>query len=98
MIVSDKKYENLRPAINLVSLAINTSSNISTTSAYIVFLTEMQKRQILRNGFALLKNDITTIFYGYDTCVFANIKSLGLIDFILKSEYTDTENEETGPS
>jgi len=27
---------------------------------YILFLTEMQKRQIPENGFALLKNDITT--------------------------------------
>jgi hypothetical protein len=41
-------------------LAIITGSNISILIAYIVFLTEMQKRQNLRNGFALLENDITT--------------------------------------
>jgi hypothetical protein len=36
-----------------------TGSSISISSTYILFLTEMQKRQTLRNGFALFKNDIT---------------------------------------
>ena len=49
-------------------LAINTDSSTSSSNTYIVFVTKLQKRQILRNGFALFKNDITTIFYRYDTC------------------------------
>jgi len=40
-------------------LAINTGSSILTSSTYIVFLTKLQKRQTQRNGFGLLKNDIT---------------------------------------
>jgi hypothetical protein len=43
----------------LCLLAINTGSNISILITYIVFLTEMQKRQTLEKGFALFKNDIT---------------------------------------
>jgi hypothetical protein len=43
----------------LCFLAINTGSSISTSSTYIVFLTKMQKRKTLDNGFALFKNDIT---------------------------------------
>ena len=49
-------------------LAINTGSSISTSSTYIVFLTKLQKGESPRKGFALFKNDITTIFYRYDTC------------------------------
>jgi len=40
-------------------LAKSTSSTISISSTYIVFLTKLQKRQIPEKGFALLKNDIT---------------------------------------
>jgi len=50
-------------------LASLASLVISIQTTYIVFLTEMQKRQTLQNGFASIKNDITTIFYGHDTCV-----------------------------
>jgi len=42
-------------------LARTKGQSISISSTYIVFLTEMQKRQTLSNGFALLKNDITSI-------------------------------------
>jgi len=45
----------------LCFLAMNTSSSTSIASTYILFLTEMQKRQIPENGFALLKNAITKI-------------------------------------
>ena len=41
-------------------LAKTKGQRISIFSTYILFLTEMQKRQISENGFALLKNDITT--------------------------------------
>ena len=41
-------------------LAKSTSSSISTSSTYILFLTKLQKRQIPEKGSALLKNDITT--------------------------------------
>ena len=40
-------------------LAILTSPSISILITYIVFLTEMQKRQTLVKRFALFKNDIT---------------------------------------
>jgi len=40
-------------------LAKTTGSSISTSITYILFLTEMQKRQTLLKGFALFKNDIT---------------------------------------
>jgi len=50
-------------AVNDKYLAINTGSSISTSSTYILFLTKMQKRQTLSNGFAFLENDITG-FYG----------------------------------
>jgi hypothetical protein len=40
-------------------LAIITGLNISISSTYILFLTKLQKRQTLINGFALSKNDIT---------------------------------------
>jgi len=36
---------------------------------YILFLTEMQKRQIPSNGFALLEKRYHTIFYWNETCV-----------------------------
>jgi hypothetical protein len=36
-------------------LAINTGSNISTSSTYILFLTKMQKRQTPEKGFALFE-------------------------------------------
>ena len=42
-----------------IHLAINTGSSISTSSTYLLFLTEMQKRQIPEKGFALIENDIT---------------------------------------
>jgi hypothetical protein len=41
-------------------LAITTSPIILIASTYIVFVAKLQKRQIPENGFALLKNDITT--------------------------------------
>jgi hypothetical protein len=44
---------------NFRYLAILTSPSISILITYIVFLTEMQKRQILKKRFALFKNDIT---------------------------------------
>jgi hypothetical protein len=53
---SEKKL----PRSGFVHLAKSTGSSISTSSTYIVFVTEMQKRQIPENGFALLKNDITS--------------------------------------
>jgi len=40
-------------------LAKTTSPSISILITYILFLTEMQKRQTLLKGFALFKNDIT---------------------------------------
>ena len=40
-------------------LASTTGSSTSFSITYILFLTEMQKRQTLLKGFALLKNDIT---------------------------------------
>jgi len=36
--------------------AINTGSSISITITYIAFVTKMQKRQTLSNGFALIDN------------------------------------------
>jgi hypothetical protein len=42
-------------------LASTTGSNISILITYIVFVTKMQKRQTPEKGFALFKNDITTI-------------------------------------
>jgi hypothetical protein len=41
-------------------LAISTSSSISISITYILFLTKMQKRQTLEKGLPLLENDITT--------------------------------------
>jgi len=58
-----------RGAVDYIYLAKTTGSSISILITYIVFLTKMQKRQTLVKGFALIKNDITTIFYRYDTCV-----------------------------
>ena len=40
-------------------LAKTSGSSISIYSTYILFLTKLQKRQTLSNGFALFKNDIT---------------------------------------
>jgi hypothetical protein len=40
-------------------LAKTTSSSISISSTYIVFVTKLQKRQTPDEGFALFKNDIT---------------------------------------
>jgi hypothetical protein len=42
-------------AFFLEYLASLASSRISILGSYIVFLTKLQKRQILQNGFALLK-------------------------------------------
>jgi hypothetical protein len=39
--------------------AKTTDSSTSISSTYILFLTEMQKRQIPEKGFALIENDIT---------------------------------------
>ena len=50
-------------------LAKTKGQSISISITYILFLTELQKRQARRNGFAFIENDITTIFYRYDTCV-----------------------------
>jgi hypothetical protein len=44
---------------NFRYLAINTIYNGLIWIAYIVFVTKMQKRQTLWNGFALYENDIT---------------------------------------
>ena len=44
---------------NLCLLAKTTGPSTLTSSTYILFLTEMQKKQTPENGFALLKNDIT---------------------------------------
>jgi hypothetical protein len=44
-------------------LAINASPSISISITYIVFLTKMQKRQILLNGFAFFENYIKNILY-----------------------------------
>jgi hypothetical protein len=41
-------------------LAKTKSQSISVSITYILFLTEMQKRQILEKEFANYKNDITT--------------------------------------
>jgi len=43
-------------------LAINTGSSISTSSTYILFLTEMQNRQTLPNGFAYFEKTISQNF------------------------------------
>jgi hypothetical protein len=42
-----------------IYLAKTKGQSISISITYIVFLTEMQKRQTLHNEFALFKNDIT---------------------------------------
>jgi len=44
---------------NFMYLAINTGSSTSISSTDIIFLTKLQKRQILEKGSALFKNDIT---------------------------------------
>ena len=49
--------------IDYMYLAISAGINISISVTYILFLTEMQKRQTPENGFAFLKNDITNVFY-----------------------------------
>jgi hypothetical protein len=53
----------------LCYLAKTTGPSIYIFFTDILFLTEMQKRQPREKGFALIENDITTIFYRYDTCV-----------------------------
>ena len=50
---------NRRGIVDYRYLAKTTGSSISTSSTYILFLTEMQKRQTLVKRFALFKNDIT---------------------------------------
>jgi hypothetical protein len=51
--------QKLCPAFFLEYLAKTKGQIISISSTYILFLTEMQKRQTLIKGFTLLKNDIT---------------------------------------
>jgi hypothetical protein len=43
-----------RDVLDYRYLARTTGSNISILITYIVFVTKMQKRQTLRNGFALI--------------------------------------------
>ena len=45
--------------VDYMYLAINTTWNDLIWITYIVFVTEMQKRQTQRNKFALFENDIT---------------------------------------
>jgi hypothetical protein len=51
--------QKLCPAFFLEYLAKTKGQIISISSTYILFLTEMQKRQTLEKGSALFKNDIT---------------------------------------
>jgi hypothetical protein len=51
--------QEIQTCQNLCLLASTTGSSTLTSSTDILFLTKMQKRQTLRNGFALLENDIT---------------------------------------
>jgi len=53
------KSEDLEPKLNLCFLAINTGQSTSISITYILFLTKLQKRQTLRNGFAFLISDNT---------------------------------------
>ena len=53
----------------LCLLAKTTGQSTSISSTYILFLTKMQKGKSCEVDLPLLENDITTIFYGYDTCV-----------------------------
>jgi hypothetical protein len=46
--------------VSLCFLAKTAGLSISISITYILFLTEMQKRQTLEKEFALFKNDITT--------------------------------------
>ena len=48
-----------RDVVDYRYLAKSTDPSTLTSSTYILFLTKLQKRQTLENGFALLKNDIT---------------------------------------
>ena len=52
--------QKLCPAFFLEYLAKSTTWNGFIYIAYILFLTEMQKRQTLEKEFTLFKNDITT--------------------------------------
>jgi len=49
-----------RGVADYMYLAKTKGLGISISITYIVFLTEMQKRQTLEKEFALFKNDITT--------------------------------------
>jgi hypothetical protein len=49
--------------------AINTSSSISISSTYIVFVIKLQKKQTQWNGFALIGIRYHMFFFGQDTCV-----------------------------
>ena len=49
------KIEDFEPKSKLCFLASTTGSSTSIPSTYIVFLTKMQKRQTLRNGFAFIR-------------------------------------------
>jgi hypothetical protein len=49
-----------RDVVDYRYLAISTSSSISISITYILFLTNLQKRQTLEKGLPILENDITT--------------------------------------
>jgi len=50
-------------------LAKTKGPSTLTSSTYILFLTKLQKRQTLWNGFAFFENDITQFYYRHETCV-----------------------------
>ena len=52
-----------RNVVDYRYLAKTTSLDQLIPITYILFLTKMQKRQTLLKRFALIENDITTIFY-----------------------------------
>jgi hypothetical protein len=57
-----RKYRNDGRKEKYRYLAKTTSPSISISITYIVFLTKLQKRQTIRNGFALIKKRYHTIF------------------------------------
>ena len=59
-----------------VFLAITKGQSISIFSTYIVFLTEMQKRQTPEKGSALFKKTISQIFQVAD--IFTSIGGIGI--------------------
>jgi len=64
-------------------LAKTKGQSISISSTYIAFVTKMQKGQTPENGFALLKNDITTFELA--------------LKFGIHSRYQRSDNNKTGP-